>query len=362
MGPNPLPSAQELDRRPTAAPILRSPIRWSMLVAALLVVAGCGNDDGAKPAGVGGTAGAGGTRPMEIMDAAMPDRSSAEDTGPGPSNGDSTPGQPDVTTSSDVIATADVRAPDADATTSPADGSTTDTGGPLPKINVLAIGELMTDMGPEIHAPFVMAAKTWLTGESNLTVTHIESPNTITDALLANYALILQLNFTPYRWNATAKAAFEKYITEGKGGWVGMHHSGLYGLGNDPWPWFFTFFGQITYQNYIPTFAAANVRVEEAAHPLFKRVPASFLVTTEEWYTWDKSPRPNTHVLANVDENSYMPNSTIKMGGDHPVIWTNDTVKAKNVYIFMGHHPNLFENASYVTLLRNAINWAGTPK
>jgi type 1 glutamine amidotransferase len=90
-------------------------------------------------------------------------------------------------------------------------------------------------------------------------------------------------------------------------------------------------------------------------------VPASFVVTTDEWYTWDKSPRPNVHVLANVDENSYKPASNIKMG-DHPVVWTNEAYKGKNLYIFMGHHPNLFQNPAYVTLLKNAINWAGTPK
>ena len=64
-------------------------------------------------------------------------------------------------------------------------------------------------------------------------------------------------------------------------------------------------------------------------------------------------------VLANVDEDSYTPDSSVKMG-DHPVIWTNPDYAAKNLYIFMGHHPNLFENEAYKTLLRNAIFWAGT--
>jgi type 1 glutamine amidotransferase len=237
----------------------------------------------------------------------------------------------------------------------------------LPKLNVLAIGQLTENGQAEIHAPFVMAAKPWLAQlatETGMTITHVESPNAITDAMLANYNLILQLNFKPFGWNATAQAAFEKYITEGKGGWIGLHHAGLYGpaVSSMTWPWFFNFFGMINWKAYIATFAQATVRVEDAAHPLFKGVPATFVVTTEEWYTWDKNPRPNVKVLANVDESTYMPNSTIKMGGDHPVIWSNDTVKAKNVYIFMGHHPNLFQNTAYTTMLRNAIFWAGTPK
>jgi type 1 glutamine amidotransferase len=97
--------------------------------------------------------------------------------------------------------------------------------------------------------------------------------------------------------------------------------------------------------------------VEDAAHPVLKGVPAVFKVKTEEWYTYDKSPRPNVQVLANVDERSYVPASDKTMG-DHPVIWTNPAVKAKNVYIFMGHSPDLFENAAYLTLFKNAIFWA----
>lgn len=101
--------------------------------------------------------------------------------------------------------------------------------------------------------------------------------------------------------------------------------------------------------------------MEDAAHPVFKDVPQVFNVTTEEWYTRDRSPRPKVRVLANVDENSYKftdaSQSGIKMG-DHPVVWTYEGYQARNLFIFMGHHPNLFQNAAYTTLLRNALFWA----
>ena len=77
----------------------------------------------------------------------------------------------------------------------------------------------------------------------------------------------------------------------------------------------------------------------------------------EEWYTWDHSPRPNVRVLARVDEATYSPASDVKMG-DHPVIWTNERVKARNVYIFMGHGPDLLESETFTTILRNAVLWA----
>jgi type 1 glutamine amidotransferase len=238
---------------------------------------------------------------------------------------------------------------------------------PGPRFNVLAIGHLINPDGTDdIHAPFVRAATTWLTtlaAQKNFTFTSVVDPNSITDDVLAPYNLVLQLNYTPFGWNPTAQAAFEKYLTEGRGGWVGMHHAALYGpevqpASEPPWTWFYNFIGQINFLNYIATFAAAEVYVEEPTHPIFAGVPSPFLVTTDEWYTWDRSPRPNVHVLAHVDENSYMPPSDIKMGGDHPVVWTNDGYKGRNLYIFIGHHHNLFQNAAYMTLLENAIFWA----
>jgi type 1 glutamine amidotransferase len=88
-----------------------------------------------------------------------------------------------------------------------------------------------------------------------------------------------------------------------------------------------------------------------------KNLPPQFTIDKEEWYTYDKSPRNQVHVLASVNESTYVPKSSIKMG-DHPVVWTNDHIAARNVYIFMGHGPDLFDNPFYTTLLKNAIFWA----
>jgi type 1 glutamine amidotransferase len=123
------------------------------------------------------------------------------------------------------------------------------------------------------------------------------------------------------------------------------------------WPWFSEFMGKIKYQNYLPAFASGTVRVEDKAHPCMKGLPETFTILKEEWYTYDRSPRANVRVLASVDESTYSPASAIRMG-DHPVIWTNEHMAARNLYIFMGHGPWLLENQAYTTLLRNAILWA----
>jgi uncharacterized protein len=226
-----------------------------------------------------------------------------------------------------------------------------------PKFRVIAIAEK-----GGIHKPFVDAAKVWLAQEGardGFTVDYIEDTNKIDDAFLSKYELFVQLNFPPYAWTPTAMAAFERYIDEGRGGWIGFHHATLLGEfdGYPMWPWFSNFMGGIRFTKYIPSFATGTVSVEAPQHPVMKDLPGHFTIENEEWYTYDKSPRPNVHVLASVDENTYAPASPIKMG-DHPVVWTNDHVKARNVYIFMGHHGELFQNSVFTTLFHNSILWA----
>jgi hypothetical protein len=213
-----------------------------------------------------------------------------------------------------------------------------------------------------IHKPFVDAAKTWLAQEAaadGFTIDYIENTDPIDDAFLSRYQLFIQLNYPPYAWKPAAVQAFQRYIEQGQGGWIGFHHATLLGEfdGYPMWPWFSSFMGGIRFTNYIPGFASAEVGVESPTHPVMKGVAPEFMVKDEEWYTYDKSPRRNVHVLASVDEHTYSPDTTAKMG-DHPVIWSNEHVKARNVYIFMGHHPDLFQNGSFTTIFHNAILWA----
>jgi hypothetical protein len=213
-----------------------------------------------------------------------------------------------------------------------------------------------------IHKPFVDAAKVWLAkcaSEDHFAVDYIEDTEKIEDAFLAKYSLFIQLNYPPYNWTDRAKAAFIKYIEQGKGGWIGFHHATLLGEfdGFQMWPWFHQFMGGIRFKNYIATFVTGAVSVEDKKHPAMSGIPSQFVIENEEWYTYDTSPRPNVHVLASVDEKTYTPSTDLKMG-DHPVIWTNEHYKARNIYIFMGHHGELFHNQAFTEILRNSILWA----
>ncbi len=226
-----------------------------------------------------------------------------------------------------------------------------------PKFKVIALYE-----NGGHHVLYSRAAKVWLdklAADSTFLIDYIQNTDSINDNFLSKYNLFIQLDYPPYAWTNDAVQAFQHYITEGKGGWIGFHHASLLGEfdGYPMWQWFSGFMGDIIYKNYIPTFVTAKVNVEDPGHPVMKNVPSSFIVEREEWYTYNRSPRSNVHVIASVDESSYKPDSDIKMG-DHPVIWSNLNFKARNIYIFMGHSPDLFNNNSYTTIFRNAIFWA----
>ena len=227
-----------------------------------------------------------------------------------------------------------------------------------PKFRAVALAERASGD----HQKFVDAAKVYLdklAAENDFAVDYISGTERINDEFLARYKLFIQLNYPPYRWAPVAKQAFVDYITQGKGGWIGFHHASLLGDfdGYPMDPWFSDFLGGIRFTHYLPDFAKATVKVEDASSPLAKGLPASFVIEKEEWYTWSKSPRPNVRVFATIDESSYVPNTMIKMGGDHPVVWSNPQYKARNLYIFMGHHAGLFDDPNFVQLFRNAIFW-----
>jgi len=81
-----------------------------------------------------------------------------------------------------------------------------------------------------------------------------------------------------------------------------------------------------------------------------KGLGSSFRIENEEWYTWDKDPRPNVHVLATVDENSYTPKPRFKWAAI--IRWYGLTnTRRREIYIFMGHHPELFQNKSFTRSL-----------
>ena len=142
------------------------------------------------------------------------------------------------------------------------------------------------------HIEYSKAARVWLdklAADSNFSIDYIQTTDKINDEFLSRYQLFIQIDYPPYAWKPGAVAAFQKYIDEGKGGWIGFHHATLLGEfdGYPMWEWFHQFMGDIRWKGYIATFVQGQVNVEDRQHPVMKGVPASFLVKKEEFYTYE---------------------------------------------------------------------------
>ena len=212
-----------------------------------------------------------------------------------------------------------------------------------------------------LHEPFTAAGLQWLEKQKerfNMELTVLNSAENIKKDELNNYHLILQLNHPPYAWSKEAQQDFQSYIDKGIGNYIGFHHASLLGEfdGYGMWQWFSDFMGGVRYDNYIADKCDGTVQVEDKQHPVMKDVVGTFVIEDDEWYTYNRNPRQNVHVLAHVDEASYTINTNIKMG-DHPVVWTNPTKGARNVYFQFGHSKLLFDNPQFVKLLENSLKW-----
>ena len=215
------------------------------------------------------------------------------------------------------------------------------------------------------HEAFVREALRWLHDygkQHHMRMDVVNDTRTINDSTLARYRVLLQLNYPPYNWTSEAQVALERGMRRGTIGWVSMHHATLLGDfdGFPMWQWASRFMGGIKFRNYVQETCSGDVVVEQSRHPVMQGVQGRFTLPDDEWYTYDHSPRRGVRVLAHVDEDSYSIPTQVRMG-DHPVVWTNERVKARNVYFQFGHSPKLFQSADFCRMLSNALQWAAGP-
>ncbi|MEO5977355.1 MAG: ThuA domain-containing protein [Chryseolinea sp.] len=211
------------------------------------------------------------------------------------------------------------------------------------------------------HNMMMTAAVPFLKGiasASNFSVDISDDTSLLNNANLLKYSVLVQLQEAPFDMSAAQQAAVQKFVDGGKG-WVGIHAAGLTGkefVGEDKvyWQWFEDLMGGVVYSPH-PAFQKGTVIVEDRNNPITKGLPERFEIS-DEWYEFDKSPRPNVHVLAIADEKSYKQNKPM---GDHPIIWTNPKFR-RMVYIGIGHDVSMCTDPNFTKLVTNSIVWANS--
>jgi uncharacterized protein len=232
-----------------------------------------------------------------------------------------------------------------------------DSGMHKPSFRVLIVASADPD-----HDPMIIRSKSFfekIASENNFEVLVTRDATLINDENLSKYQVFVQLHLAPFDMTPQQQQALQKYISDGKG-WVGVHAAGLTGkqfLGPKAiyWTWFEELLGGIIYSPH-PKKQTGTIVVEDRKHPVTRNLPSSFRFY-DEWYEFNKSPRPNVHVLATADETSYKPEIPM---GDHPMIWTNPDYD-RAVFIGIGHDTTACSDPNFTILMRDAILWAASP-
>ena len=180
---------------------------------------------------------------------------------------------------------------------------------------------------------------------------------------LRRFDVVVFLNATGDMLSAAQEQAFKTWLEAG-GGWLGIHAAG--DSSHAKWSWYTDNLIGANFTAHImgPQFQQATLIRETASHPVVQRLPDTW-VHTDEWYSWDQSPRLNGFtILATLDENSYSP--AVKILGlekdlrmdDHPIVWSNCVGFGRTVYTALGHKAEAFENVEHRMLLEDALHWA----
>lgn len=187
-----------------------------------------------------------------------------------------------------------------------------------------------------------------------------ENGATFSPELLKHFDAVVFNNTSGDVFTPDQRAAFKAFLENG-GGYLGIHAAG--DNSHKAWDWYMT---QVIGTTFIghpidPQFQKATIRVEDKTNPA-TRALADGWERTDEWYSFDKSPRrPGINILATLDESTYQPGSffgkELAMGKDHPIIWSRCVGRGRMLYSALGHTAATFAEPEYQGMLRGALLW-----
>lgn len=208
--------------------------------------------------------------------------------------------------------------------------------------------------------PQSLVALGQLAQQNNWRITATEEGEVFTPENLSSFDLVIFVHTTKDILDADQQKALKNYVENG-GGLLALH------TGADTeydWQWYVEAIGA-SFVGHPPS-QEGKLIIEDRSHPATAHFPDSTWVVTDEWYSFDRNPRKDVHVLISIDEDSYdvddnrwFEGAQQRMG-DHPLVWYKLVGKGKVFQTALGHEPELYHNRLFLQHLRGAILWTAT--
>ena len=181
---------------------------------------------------------------------------------------------------------------------------------------------------------------------------------------LARFDAVIFNNSTGRVLNDEQREHLKAYVTEG-GKLIGIH-----GAGDDShrWDWYEQNLlgSRFSHHPLQPQLQEATVTMEAVPDSMVSAGLPSTWSHTEEWYIFFENPRAKGfEILYSIDGEKIIPNGNLLwitdknfgMGKDHPVAWYRAVGRGRSFYTSMGHNRRAWEQAAFLQMLENAVNW-----
>ncbi|MDA0565588.1 ThuA domain-containing protein [Streptomonospora sp. S1-112] len=175
-----------------------------------------------------------------------------------------------------------------------------------------------------------------------------EDPAALRPDRLADCAAVVFLHASGPVLDGPARAALHAYVRDG-GGFVGVHAAAT---AEPDWPFYADLLGARFTGHPEPQ--PALLRVEDRTHPATAHLGPTW-ARTDEWYDFDRDPRPGARVLLSVDERTYRGGH---MGADHPLAWCRRVGRGRAFYTALGHASEDYAQADFRTHLLGGLRHA----
>ena len=224
-----------------------------------------------------------------------------------------------------------------------------------PRINLLVISKTAGYRHQVI--PTAIKALEEIAQQAKWAITATEDTSLVTPEFLGHFDVVVFLMTTKTIFSPEQKAAIEAFVKGGKG-LITIH------TGADTeydWPWYNRQLG-VKFIGHPPA-QKARLVIEDRTHPSTSFFPAGEWVTTDEWYSFDRDPRPDVHVLISIDESTYNVDDNrwfagVKQRmGDHPLVWYTQNDKGRVFQTELGHTEEMWADPLYRQHLKGAIEW-----